>query len=233
MNRIRKMNGIYQVLITPNFKISPDSSLIIGNWEDEELRNFVILEFDTLRAAQCEAFKHPDIDWYRIVLNHKHIYQRLKITLEHIIHENNFIVEFHPSLMDPEQFKNTIFDRVMQGGERFNLRRDLNDIISFTIVNPWTANLHKLSKNIEFYREHLVRDDVRIRDKKIIDNKIIFLYGYTEFGTIYAIKLVPTLLYQWGEWNKKHHTIKEEHANELYRKFIDAQNSLDKGIVLR
>ena len=37
MNRIRKYNGGFQVLITPNIKISPDASLMLGNWEGEEL----------------------------------------------------------------------------------------------------------------------------------------------------------------------------------------------------
>lgn len=233
MNRIRKINNVYQVLITPNIKVSPDSSLMLGNWEDEELRNFFILEFDTLRAAQCEAFKHPDIDWYRIILNHKNIFYRLELLLEHIIHETGFTVEFHPTLMDPEQFKNTIFDRVMKSGERFNLRYGLNDIMNFTIVNPWFSNLEKLSKKIEAYRDHLYRNDVRIRSKKILDKKIIFLYGSTELGTVFQIKLTPTLLYQYSEWLKKKGQVDEDNFNGIYRKILESQDYLDNSIVLR
>lgn len=236
MNRIRKINGIYQVLITPNIKFSPDSSLMIGNWDDAELRNFYIIEFPFLNEAQCEAFKYPDIDWYRIVLNHKHIYQRLKTDLEKIIYENSYKVEFMPTLMDPELFKNTIFNRVMNNGEKFNLRYGANDIISFTIVNPWTNNLYKLSKDIEFHREHLYRNDIRIKSKQIVDNKIICLYGYTEFGTIYEIKLVPTLLYQWAQWaqyNLNNGNKSDEYVEKLYRQYIQMQDKLDKGPVLR
>lgn len=233
MNRIRKFGDIYQVLITPNIQIAPDSSLMIGNWEDEELRNFYILEFPTLNEAQCEAFKHPDINWYRIVLNHEHIYERLKNDLQFIINKHNFNVEFIPNLMNPTKFKNVIFDRVMQHGERFNLRYGANDIISFTIVNPWTNNLHKLSKNIEFHREHLYRNDMRIQSKRIVDNKTICLYGYTEFGTIFEIKLMPTLLYQWFVWsqNNTHHD--HTYVEKLYRLYLQKQNLLDKGPILR
>lgn len=233
MNRIRRYNNHYQVLLTPNIKISPDSSLMVGNWEDEELRNFHILEFDTLQDAQCEAFKHPDIDWYRIVLNHKHIYQRLKHLIENIIFNNNFRAEFIPQLMDPKMLKHTIFNRVMNNGNRFSLRHGANDIISFTIVNPWTANLHKISKAIEFAREHLYRNDVRIKTKQIIDGKIIYLYGYTEFGTLYEIKLVPTLLYHWAEWYKALGYKNDEYADKLYVKYLEQQSALDNGPILR
>jgi len=233
MNRIRKYNGIFQVLLTPNIRISPDSSLMIGNWEDEELRNFSIIEFNTLREAQCEAFKHPDIDWYRIVMNHKYIYDRLKHMLEKIIYEGNYVVEFMPSMMDPQKFKDSIFERVMNNGERFNMRYGANDIISFTITNPWTNNLHKLAKDIEFQREHLYRNDMRIKSKQIIDNKIICLYGYTEFGTIYEIKLMPTLIYQWAEWFRRVGNKNATYADQLYKQYLQTQDALDRGNVLR
>jgi hypothetical protein len=233
MNRIRNHNGLYQVLITPSIKISPDSSLMVGNWEDEELRNFHVLEFDTLRDAQCEAFEHPDIDWYRLVLNHKHIYIRLKGDLQKIIRESGINVEFLSNLMEADTFKNIIFNRVINNGERFNLKHDANDIISFTIVNPWTSNLNKLSKLIEFHREHLYRNDLRIKSKTIVDKKIIYLYGYTEFGTIYEIKLLPTLIYQWSVWYLKHGYRNEQYADKLYKKYVKMQSDLDNGPVLR
>ena len=69
MNRIRKIDNNYQVLITPDIKLSPDSSLLIGNWEDESLRNYYILQFESLNDAQAEAYNYPDIDWYRISLS--------------------------------------------------------------------------------------------------------------------------------------------------------------------
>ena len=227
MNRIRQINGIFQVLITPNIKISPDSSLMLGNWEDADLRNFYVLEFDNLQSAQCEAFKHPDIDWYRIILNHKYIFERLNRTIKNILEDYN--VEYYSHLMSPEGFKNTIFDRVLQGGERFNTRYGFTDIISFTIVNPWSNTLKRISKNIEHFREHLYRDDVRIRSKKIIDDKIISLYGVTEFGTIFEIKLLPSLIYQWMTWHKRYGHTKQKYSESLYRKYLQMQDTIDRG----
>lgn len=233
MNRIRKFNDIFQVLITPDIKIAPDSSLLIGNWEDESLRNYYVLQFDSLNDAQCEAYKYPDIDWYRMILNHEHIFKRLEYIIRAIINENNLNVEMKSILMDPETLKNTMFERVLQGGERFNLRYGLNDIISFTIINPWSNNLHNISKLLENYRSHLYRDDLRLRSKKIIDGKIICLYGITEFGTIYEIKLVPTLLQQWGEWYKKNGFRNPKNAEQLYNKYVKMQNTIDSYPVLK
>ena len=227
MNRIRKINGIYQVLLTPNIRISPDSSLAIGSWEDPSLRNFSIIPFETMRDAMNEAFKYPDIDWYRIILNHEYIYQRLYTDLKKIIKKFNFNVQFIPRLMDPITFKDTVFDRVLIGGDRYNLVHGMNDIISFTIVNPWTSNLHQLAQRILRHREHLYRDDLRIRHKKIINDKIIYLYGQTEFGTLYEIKLVPTLLYQWAEWYKNYGHLKRSYAEKLYIKFLKQQDKMD------
>lgn len=233
MNRIRKVNNIYQVLITPDFKISPDSSLLIGNWEDENLRNFYILQFDTLNEAQCEALAYPDIDWYRLILNHEHIFKRLEMTIKSILDESGFQIEFRANLMDPETAKNVFMDRVQNAGERFNLRYSMNDIISFTIVNPWSNNLHNISKTLENYRAHLNRDDLRLRNKKIVDGKIICLYGTTELGTIYEIKLIPTLLDQWSQWYRKTGFRDEKGAAELYTKYIKQQDIIDHGPIVK
>ena len=228
MNRIRKIGNTYQVLITPNIKISPDNSIMVGNWDDAELRNYFILEFPTLSDAQCEAYNHPDIDWFRLVINHKHIFKRLEILLKTIIDDCGFTVDLHSNLMDPNTLKNTMFDRVMNGGERFNMRYGLSDIISFTITNPWVSNLHKLAKLIESHRVHYYRDDMRIREKNVIDNNIIILTGITEFGSPYEIKLVPTLLYHWGEWYKKVGFLKYDYSMSLYNKMLQKQNDLEK-----
>jgi hypothetical protein len=237
MNRIRKVNNnngtIYQVLQTPNIPISPDSSLLIGNWSDEDLRGYSVAQFQSLNDAMAAAYQYPDIDWYKMILNHQHIFIRLKNILESIISEYNLNVEFRPTLMNPETLKNTMFDRVIRGGERFNLRFGLNDIINFTIVNPWSNNLHSLAQKIEDYRAHLFRDDLRIRFKNVIDGKIICLYGSTEYGTVYEIKLIPTLLQQWGEWYKKNGFRNEDVANQYYNKILKEQQALDNGPILK
>ncbi len=135
--------------------------------------------------------------------------------------------------MTAEELKNAFMDRVFfNGGDRFNLRYKLNDIISFTIVNPWSSNLEKISKTIELFREHLYRDDLRIMSKQIVDKKIILLYGRTEFGTIYEIRLVPTLIDQWSAWFQRYNVKNEKNSLRLYNELMQKQTQLDSGPVI-
>lgn len=231
MNRIRKTESGYQVLITPNMKIAPDLPVLIGNWEDADLRNFYVLTYPSLNDAQAEAYKYPDIDWFRLILNHKYIYERLDLKIKEILKDFNFNIEYQSHLMTPEEFKNKMFERVIRNGERFNLRYNFNDIISFTIVSPWSTSLHRISKVLENHRDHLYTDVLRIRYKKIVDGKTIILQGITEFGTIYEIRLVPSLLQRWSEWMNK--TGKsEEQGMQIYKRLLKQQNDVDRGPVL-
>lgn len=233
MNRIREYNGQFQVIITPDIKISPDSSLLIGNWADENLRNYYILEYGTFNDAMAAALEYPDIDWYKMILNHKYIYIRINDILLNIIKNYNFKVDYRPLLLDPATLKNVMFDRVMKGGDRFNLRQNLNDIMQFTIINPWTNNLHTISKVIENYVSDNWTDDLRIRSKKIIDGKIIYLYGYTEYGTVYSIKLIPTLLNQAVEFYNQSGQKNEKNFINKYNLLLKTQIDMDAGMVLQ
>src|SRR3989304_6180205 len=98
MNRIRKFDGVFQVLITPEIKIAPDSPIMVGNWEDENLRNYYVLSFESLNDAQAEAFKYPDIDWHRLVIYHQHIFQRLDGQIRGLISTMGSNVEIRSSL---------------------------------------------------------------------------------------------------------------------------------------
>lgn len=233
MNRIRESDSGYEVLLTPNIKFSPDSSLMVGNWEDEDLRNFEVIRTDHLLDAQNVAFGQPDIDWQKIILNHTHIYDRLRKLLKSIIDEQDMNVEFKPHLMSPNELKNTMMDRVQIGGDRFNLRHGANDMISFVITNQWTSNLRKLAKEIIENKQYLWRDDVRIRDSFVVDKKIIVLHGVTEFGSMYEIKLIPSLIYEWYVWHQKTGYKKPDASERYYRKMLLKQDDLDKGPVLR
>jgi len=178
-----------------------------------------------------EALSHGDIDWYRLTMNHKYIYLRLKNSLEEIIKNSGLNMQFIPQLMTPDMFKNAVFDRVMNNGQRFTLRHGATDIISFIIVSPYTSNVQKLSKLIEFHREWLNRDDLRIRQKMIVDECIIYLYGTTEFGTIYEIKLIPSLLHEWSVWYLKQGFKNPQYADQLYKETLKNQKNLDNTIV--
>lgn len=246
MNRIRKVKEGFQVLVTPDITVSPDSAIIVGNWSDEYLRNYNVITFNNLNDAQVEAFKYPDIDWHRLVVNHQYIFNRLNNQIRKVINDNKFNVDIKSKLMDSEEFKNIMFERVLRGGERFNLKERFNDLICFTIVNPWSDVLHRVSKVLENHREYLHRDDLRIRKKKIIDGKIICLFGQTEYGTTYEIKLIPSLLHQWCLWkntklDKKFINFSplsgpsvspDEEAYKIYNILMQTQNAIDNGPVL-
>lgn len=231
MNRIRKNKDVYQVLITPDVKMYPDASLMLGNWSDENLRGYYVEQFESLNDAQYEAYKYPDLDWYKLVLNHQYIFTRLDRTIRSIINDNKFSAEIRSNLMDPDTLKNTMFDRVL-AGERFNLKSNLNDIISFTIINPWSSTLKKITTILENYQYHLYRDDLRLKHKKVVDGKITILYGVTEFGTTYEIRLVPSLLQQWIDWHNKVGYKNPKHSDTVYNKMLNQQNKLDSNIVL-
>jgi hypothetical protein len=232
MNRIRKVGNLYQVLITPYIKESPDSSLMIGNWTDDKLRNYNVLTFETLNEAQCEAFQHPDIDWHKIIINHEHIFYRLRNTIKAVLDESLFNVEFKSYLMSSDKLKNAMFDRVLNGGTRFNLRYNVSDIISFTITNPWSSVLSEVSLLLEKYKGHLYLDELRIREKKVVDGKIIILYGYTEYGTVYQIKLIPNLMDQWASWVNTYKPT-TENAEKNYKQLLNTQNIIDNSTILR
>jgi hypothetical protein len=233
MNRIRKIGDIFQVLITPHNNIAPDSPMLYGNWDDDDYRNFYIMEFKSLNDAQCEAFEHPDIDWYRLVLNHKEIYIRLLNQIGDLVASNTVNFEFIPHLMAPLEVKNMVLNRVMNNGERFNLKYGLSDIISFTIISPWSKNLFNIANVIENYKEHFFRDDLRIREKIIHDNVIIFLYGYTELGTVYVIKLIPSLIYGWMKWADNNLQADPTLINNLYNKYLKKQKYIDSSDILK
>lgn len=244
MNRIRPYNGNYQVLYTPNLVIAPSMELVIGNWEDEHFRNFYIKEFPTLPDAQCAAFQLPDLDWYKLVRIHVDYFHHLSKLIGDVLSQHRFIVDYKPNLMDPQVLKEVTFNRVMQLGNRFNMTYGMNDIISFCIVNPWTANLTEIADVLASVPQ------LRIRRKRTYDGKMIHLIGYTELGSTYEIKLWPTVLYQWVTWKNDHiqepireeddfhagygkHVYSREAVNEEYKKALLLQDKLDGEDAIR
>jgi len=193
MNRIRKVGSVYQVLITPYMTMSPDSSILLGNWDDINLRGYRIVEFKTLQGAQMEAFKHPDIDWYKIISGHKYIKERLDETIKRALGPYYFgFIE--TKLMDPDEFKNSMFDRVMIEGKKFSTRANFGDVIKVTVVAPSRAHVHEIKNLLTKHREHLWRDDLRII-KVMKGDCGVMLIGKTEFGTTYTIRLTTPVFH--------------------------------------
>jgi hypothetical protein len=75
MNRILQYDNKFRVLITPSYVSSPSMELILGNWNDEHLKGFHVLEFKTLADAMDLAFKYPSIDWNKLVNIHRDAYK--------------------------------------------------------------------------------------------------------------------------------------------------------------
>ena len=90
MNRIRIYNDIFQVLHTPTMIIDPSMEFMIGSWSDYDLRGFQITEYKTLDDAQFDAFRLPDIDWYKLVRIHVDYFYQLSNKLDFILHNAKF-----------------------------------------------------------------------------------------------------------------------------------------------
>jgi hypothetical protein len=228
MNRIRKKNYKYQVLLTPDLKSAPSYEVLLDNWLDTNLQNFNIVEYDTLSDAQAEAFKHPDIDWYKLVLTHENIYVKLNQQIRQIIQNNNLVIDYHSVLMKPLEIKDIMFDRIIAGGERFTLTWDLNDVIGFHLVNPWSSNLS--------YTADLLQADPTLRIfSRNTKDKVIRLTGRTDIGTTYEIKLWPSLLANFARWvgkNKQNQGV-INNAPKIFSDMLKTQDVVDLTTAVR
>jgi hypothetical protein len=190
----------------------------LGGWLDPDVKNFTILEFTNMNDAMYESLKYPDISWDNIVRNHKYIFEELFLSINKIIENYKFNVQFVPHLMTHDELKDKIFTRVMHGGRQFSLYQDFTDIISFTIINPWSVTLQKISRALE---NNLCGYN-KPKRKVVNYGKIINLIGNTTFGTTYQIRLVPTVMYQYRVWDKLYFN-----DPALLNKLIQVQNQID------
>ena len=131
-----------------------------------------------------------------------------------------------PRMLNAEELKNTVFNRVMRYGERYNLSYNMNDVISFNIVNMWTKNLDEISS-------HLINDfRLRIRKVKRVSG-IIILIGITDVSTAYEIRLIPTLFDQYIKWMKNNNITNVDLKKNMLDKCIKQQVAIDNGTVIR
>jgi hypothetical protein len=231
MNRIRIKNNTYQVLHTPNLIIAPSMELLTGNWDDEDLKGFYVEEYDNLSEAQCSAFKMPDIDWYKLVRLNVDEYHKNNKYINHRLKQFNMFSNIESHLMSPDELKETTFNRVLKFGERYSTTYNMNDIITYSIIDPWTSNLNKISYMLE------QDDNLKIFNKKVYWNKITILTGRTDLGLTYEIKLFPTILWKWAKWTHWYaRTNKNENQIAIdtqRKKSIALQNTIDKTMNVR
>ena len=193
MNRIRKFNNKYQVLITPNYTTNPSIELLLGYILDENIMKFSIKEFDSLNDALALALSFPDLDWNKLISIHKDIFFQLNNTIKQNLNYHKFIYDYKFNILTPQQLKNLIFNRVMHNGKRFIEFYNFNDIISFDIINPYTNNLIQI-KNV-------LKNISKLNIIKIIQtNTHIKLIGITQNNSPYEIRLWHTLMYDYIYW---------------------------------
>ena len=193
MNRIRKFNNKYQVLITPNYTTNPSIELLLGYILDENIMKFSIKEFDSLNDALALALSFPDLDWNKLISIHKDIFFQLNNTIKQNLNYHKFIYDYKFNILTPQQLKNLIFNRVMRNGKRFIEFYNFNDIISFDIINPYTNNLIQI-KNV-------LKNISKLNIIKIIQtNTHIKLIGITQNNSPYEIRLWHTLMYDYIYW---------------------------------
>lgn len=247
MNRIREFNNKFQVLISPTDVGSPLLERVIGGWTDQhrntgrnfhieypnnnadspinelltdaQIRNFYIVDFNTLQDAMDLAYKFPDLDWNRIVSMHQDVFPVLRDIIKDNLINNNFIVELDSHVLNPTELKETIFNRVLRKGERFTMFYDASDVICFNIINPFTFNINSIA--------NILKSIPELRIKKIHKDKLcVHLIGVTDVDTTYEIRLWTTLTAQWARWIMKNHYDPNQYLHILQR-LLDKQKILD------
>lgn len=173
MNRIRKIQDSYQVLITPVLIFNTSFELLLGNWPDKNLTGFEIKTFTSEETALCESFKYPDIDWHRLVLLFKDEAEKCKNLSE--------LSDFKMNIMTPEELKNMFFDRVLLFGDSFRLIYHMNDILTFT---------HEIKDKFTKYQiiKYITKKLFVIL--KYTENSITYLICKTDLGLTFEIVLI-------------------------------------------
>jgi hypothetical protein len=235
MNRIREHNNKYEVLITPHQKYNTGFEFLLGCWTDETLSGFYVKEFNNFNNARNEAVKYPDINWNQLVDFHRDIFVLLKSCIQKIIKYSDMALQFKPILLTPEEAKNKMFDRVLNGVMSMNSSRtlsdfrliyDFNDIISFSIVNPWTKNLRE-------FANHLKRSLTLNIIATIEKNDIVHLIGKTSIGTTYEIVLASSVLNNWMEWKNINSKLSVDQHMSTLKDCIKLQEHIDRSFVVR
>jgi hypothetical protein len=235
MNRIRRVGNTYQCLVTPSRAYDVGFEFLTGSWTDESLMGFDVLECRTYNEAECEAIEHPDIDWVKLVEFHKEPFFFLRDHIKSLLDTVKVVIEFKPVLMHPQQVKTTMFNRVLKGKRDmidknsttgFRTVDDMNDIINFTIINPWTKNLSEIEKR-------LMRSDRLRIFNRIEKNGIIHLIGRTDLDTTFEIILTTSIMDNWMEWRRVNIDKPIELHMSTLKNCLKTQRLIDATPVLR
>lgn len=234
MNRVRRVGSTYQCLLSPHRKYDTGFESLIGSWTDESMIGFEVRTYPTYTEAECQAIEMPDINWDRLVEFHKDQYMFLKNVINNVLERTDIATDFKHYLATPIQAKNRMFDRVIKGqnmlAERnstlgFRTVYNMNDIISFVIVNPWSQNLRTLA-------DKFIRTERLNIFNKIEKDGAIQLVGRTDIGTTYEILLVTSVINNWIVWREKNTHISPDRVKSALKNCIKTQKLIDATPIL-
>ncbi len=191
MNRIRKVNNTYQVLVNQNYRTNPSIELTLGSLLAEEyLRDYELVEFDNISDAMKLAFNLPAISFKKTVSDCIDCYKILDKEITNTL--SSLIITYYPHLLSPEELKTAIFDRVGILGQRFTLY-NFNDVIAFDIVVNYCTEVNKISNLLKLNKKLRI---MRI-EKTRTHTKLI---GLTENNITYEIRLWVHKVYDFMRW---------------------------------
>ena len=221
MDRIREINGKYQVLLNQNYRTNPVIELTLGSLlADEYLKDYQVLEFNTMQEAMDLAFSLPMVDFNKI---HSDCIDCFK-GLNNIIYSSlkGIIKEYHPYLLSPNEIKNAIFDRVINKGRRFNLF-NFNDVIAFDIIVSYSLEFSKIIDLL------LMNKKLRII-KKVITKTHTKLIGLTQNNITYEIRLWTNEVRNMMIWIYKNNKNPYDYVDEINS--IIARENENKALIV-
>jgi hypothetical protein len=227
MNRIREYNGKYEVLITPTQLYDTGFELLMGNWPDSNLVGFSVKQFNTLNDAMCEAYMHPDINWDKLVLFQKDNFHNLKKKIIEIIKRHQLVVDFEAKIMTPIELKDVMFDRVKNMGNKFSLPYYMNDIISFKLINTYSANLQTIYRILSEYVELRIIKKITpvFNGQKAIP--LIQVIGKTDNSVTYEITLMTNVVANWMKWISQNPQLDNITKRNTFDEAIEIQSKID------
>lgn len=211
MNRIRSTEHGYQVLVSPSL------DYLLPRWVDGTLGGFSVEEYATLPDAQCRAFDLSDLDWVRLIEIHRLEFDRLTSRARQLLAAHHLPGDLTARLMSEEQLKQAFFDRVLTG------HRQMPEVISIRISNPWTRNLKEIANTLSRDRELEITQTTS-------EGKMIRLTGMTHNNTAYEIELWPSVMLKWQEWHQAHRHLSPERLSQLSDKMKKEAEQLQNTI---
>lgn len=181
MNRLRKINNKYEILIIPQLLYQPGLELMLGNWIDKNFNCFKIKQYNDAQTAINMSCKYSEINFDQLVLFHKEIYNKLYELVVKELEQINEKIILTPQLLDSYSVRNNFFNRVKLLGDDFRLLYHMTDIISFDI--------NVKNKILAILVAKILSSNQSLRIIYKIDTKYIKLVGQTDIGTTYEINI--------------------------------------------